>query len=165
MISQETLKTRLRYDKKTGVFTWKSSGPNRHNTRQGLIAGYLAVDGYVKIRVEGFLLGAHRWAFLYVTGAIPDCVDHKNGDRGCNVFSNLRPADNYINSQNSRRAKRCNLSTGVLGVTAFGSKTNPYTAAIRVGGKRKHLGHFKTPELAHAAYVAAKRKYHPGCTI
>lgn len=36
---------------------------------------------------------------------------------------------------------------------------------ITVDGKQRHLGVYQTPELAHAAYVDAKRKFHPGCTI
>ena len=32
-------------------------------------------------------------------------------------------------------------------------------------GKKLYLGSFPTPEAAHAAYLAAKRKLHAGCTL
>ena len=40
-----------------------------------------------------------------------------------------------------------------------------YTAVVTLAGKREHLGMFATPEAAHAAYVEAKRRLHPGCTL
>ena len=32
-------------------------------------------------------------------------------------------------------------------------------------GDQIHLGGYPTPELAHAAYVQAKRRLHEGCTL
>jgi hypothetical protein len=39
------------------------------------------------------------------------------------------------------------------------------SASVWVGGKRVYLGRFDTAEEAHAAYVAAKRRLHQGCTL
>jgi hypothetical protein len=63
--------------------------------------------------------------------------------------------------QNQRRA-RSDSSTGLLGVSKNGSG---WRAEIRVDGKKINLGTHKTPELAHLAYVNAKRKHHEGCTL
>jgi hypothetical protein len=49
-----------------------------------------------------------------------------------------------------------------MGVVSQGSG---YMARIRVGGILHRLGTFKTPELAHAAYLSAKREMHSGSTI
>jgi hypothetical protein len=38
-------------------------------------------------------------------------------------------------------------------------------ASIRVLKKQIYLGTYDTPELAHAAYLDAKRKMHVGSTI
>ena len=49
-----------------------------------------------------------------------------------------------------------------LGVN-YEPKWNRYKACISIGGKVKHLGYFKTPELAHECWVAAKKKYVSEC--
>lgn len=97
-----------------------------------------------------------------MTGGWPtNEIDHKNGVKDDNRFGNLRQATHLLNQQNQRKAQRKNKA-GLLGVCA---KRNGFMASIKVNGKNKWLGSFSTPELAHAAYVAAKRKFHEGCTI
>lgn len=49
--------------------------------------------------------------------------------------------------------------------TYFDKKYGVYRAGLRVDGRRKEVGKFATPEEAHAAYIEAKRRLHPGCTI
>ena len=50
-------------------------------------------------------------------------------------------------------------TTGYKGVT-FHKRDKAWQAQIRVNGKCKYLGFFKTPELAYAAYCkAAKELY------
>lgn len=38
-------------------------------------------------------------------------------------------------------------------------------ALIRAGTHRRFIGTFETADLAHNAYLAAKRELHPGCTL
>lgn len=45
----------------------------------------------------------------------------------------------------------------ILGVSAVGRK---FRAHIQINGEIHHLGHHATQELAHAAYLTAKRKFH-----
>lgn len=78
-----------------------------------------------------------------------------------NRWDNLREATRTLNQENVRRARRDN-STGFLGVRRM--KSN-FQANIRVGGRSKNLGTYPTPEQAHAAYVEAKRRLHPGNTL
>lgn len=59
--------------------------------------------------------------------------------------------------------KICTNATGLLGVSKADSRG--FRARIFYAGKETHLGTFKTPEDAHAAYLAAKRRLHAGCTI
>jgi len=105
---------------------------------------------------------AHRLAWLYVTGHWPLVhVDHIDGNRKNNAFSNLREADRKTNAQNMRMAHRDN-KTGLLGVTAH-RKT--FVANILVDGCQLRIGRFATAEEAHAAYLNAKRAMHKGCTL
>lgn len=107
---------------------------------------------------------AHRLAWLYVHGRWPDgLIDHKNGDRADNRFDNLRDVAHRVNMQNLRKAF-VSSKTGLLGASPL--KDGRFGAFIKRDGKSKNLGTFDTPELAHAAYVAAKRViHHEGNTL
>jgi len=43
------------------------------------------------------------------------------------------------------------------------AKRNKYKAGISINGKNKHLGFYDTPELAHTAWIVAKKKYVNEC--
>ncbi len=64
--------------------------------------------------------------------------------------------------QNIRRATARN-HTGFLGVGMH--VCGKYQARIRVNGKLIRIGFYESPQEAHEAYVAAKRKLHEGCTL
>ena len=114
------------------------------------------------MRTGGTLYYAHRIAWLLTTGAWPaGLVDHRDGQRAMNVFTNLRDATPRVNAENQRAARKDN-TTGLLGVQRCGTR---FKTEIRVRGRSRHLGVFATPELAHATYLAAKRQFHTGCTI
>jgi len=88
-------------------------------------------------------------------------IDHRDCKKSNNRFDNLREATAISNMQNMRRAMKGNL-TGLLGVRFRDGK---YSAQIKINGKSKHLGLFKTAEEAHAEYVLAKRLHHPSGTL
>lgn len=157
---QSRIKELLHYDEHTGAITRIVSVAG--NAKAGRTAGYKASDGYIRIMVDGKNYMAHRLAWLYVNGSWPEeMIDHIDGVRSNNAISNLRNVDNSMNMQNLKAARKDN-STGVLGVEFL---QNKYRAAIKIGGKKKHLGYFSTKELALGAYLSAKRKHHAGCTI
>lgn len=159
MLAQSDLQKVLRYDPETGLFVWLVRTSNR--IRVGDVAGSRGHYGYLEIRVCKKLYGAHRLAWLYMTGAWPDEVDHRNGVRSDNRWLNLRDGTHAFNLQNEREARQHN-QTGVLGVTPRAGK---FRAQLCVNGKQRYLGTFPTAELAHAVYLEAKRTHHPGCTI
>ncbi len=153
MLTQERLKERLRYDSESGLFRWLSTGK---------LAGTLRSDGRWNICVDGKCYRAHRLAWLYIHGRWPKGdIDHKHGIAAGNGIANLRETSRAVNMQNQRRA-RSDSKTGLLGVQIHGSG---YRAEIKTLSGRKSLGTFKTPEEAHAVYLAAKRELHVGCTI
>lgn len=158
MLTQEALKQQFSYDPLTGVFT------HLHNTtrrKKGDTAGWL-INGYVRMCVNKKSYMAHRLAMLYMTGQMPDPkvdIDHKDGIRDNNKFSNLRLASRSQNNRN--RKKHANNTSGYTGVDVVNGK---YRARIRVGTnpdrKRLHLGHFNTAVEASIAYNKAALIYH-----
>jgi hypothetical protein len=151
-LTQERLRTLFDYNPETGIFT--RIGIVNGRQQKGVAGG---IDhGYVCIGVVGKRHYAHRLAWLYVYGRWPEIVDHINGDGADNRIANLREITISGNLENQRSGHR-NSSTGLLGVSPHGSR---WRAAIRANKETTRLGVFDTPELAHQAYVAAKRKLH-----
>lgn len=159
-VTAARLRELLKYDPETGVFV---SLTNRgRNTTEGRIAGGRRPNGYLVIRLDGVQHRAHRLAWLYMTGEWPEHeIDHINGDRADNRFANLRDVTRTVNQQNLRVAHRSSKS-GLIGAW---KRRNRWMAAIRVDGKQICVGQFDTPEEAHSAYLAAKRRLHAGNTI
>jgi hypothetical protein len=106
-------------------------------------------DGYRAIRVGDKAYLEHRLAYLFMTGEVPDEVDHENHDRADNRWTNLRDATRATNQQNTR-----GWGKYAKGVTRIDRK-RPFRAAIRIDGKLKHLGSFFTEQEAASAYIAA----------
>lgn len=118
----------------------------------------------MEIGINGRSYLAHRLAWLFVHGQWPDAeIDHKNGDRTDNRLCNLRCVTRQHNLMNQRRP-RSNNTTGYLGV-CVDRERGAFQARVQVSGRAHHLGRFDTPEAAHAAYVAAKRRMHPTCSL
>jgi hypothetical protein len=167
-MNQDELKEKFIYDPETGDFVFKShvfGGKNNAflMARQGDKAGGTRhTTGYWYLSVKGKRYAAHRMAFLYMTGEVPSCdVDHINGDRCDNSWKNLRIATRAENMQNLKESHTDNRC-GFLGVEKHRKR---FVARICVGGKRKYLGAFNTPEEAHSRYLEAKRYLHPWGTL
>ena len=146
MLTAERARELLDYNPLTGVFRWRVTSVNR---QIGDIAGSVNIEGYREIGADNRLFRANRLAWLYVRGEWPSGrLDHENRDRDDNRFANLREATAAQNAAN-RKALRADMPKGVF------KKKNRYVAGIKIAGKRKHLGSFKSPEEAHAAYCVA----------
>lgn len=159
MLTAERLREVLGYDPETGVFWWKVAPRGQ---RVGQVTGTLKNEGYIRIRIDGRFYYVHRLAWLWMTGSWPaNNIDHKNGMPADNRFANLRDVSHAENLQNQRVARADN-NTGLLGVCPSRGK---FQAQIEVLGEHHFLGRFATAELAHAAYLVAKRALHPSCTI
>lgn len=106
MITQAELKERLHYDPVIGLFWWKPKPETDrfariwNSRRAGHIAGSLTSKGYVRISLNDVKVLAHRLAWLYVTGDLPEEIDHKNRRRDDNAFENLRLATRSQNLSN-----------------------------------------------------------------
>lgn len=161
-ITADQVKEILHYCPETGIFRWRKK--MSICTKVGDVAGCARSDGYVRVQIAGHKYLSARLAWLYMTGQWPaHGVDHIDGDRTNNRWSNLRDVPQSVNMQNQRRARSDN-STGLLGAHRH-SNGRGFTSTIIVRGKRHHLGSFQTAEAAHAAYIEAKRRMHEACSI
>lgn len=140
-LTAERLKSLLRYDPETGVFTRLRSG---FGWLAGRVAGSPNKKGYIAIGVNGEEHYGHRLAWLYMTGEWPaDQVDHWDRNKGNNSWKNLRMATDTQNHANSKRYK--NNKTGYRGIFL----TPAGTWNVKCQGK--HVGNFTCLEEAIAA--------------
>jgi hypothetical protein len=111
--------------------------------------------GYNLIGVDGKLWFRHR---LVVAAFNPEFdinntdhqIDHVDGDRLHNAFSNLRVVSSQGNCLNRSTAKGY----------CWHKVRGKWQAQIKINYKQKHLGYFETEEEARAAYLAAKDELH-----
>ena len=129
----------LSYDPLTGEFTWKIS---KGRVRKGAVAGAYHSGGYRDIRINREHHYAHRLAWLIMTGNDPGeyQIDHIDGNRHNNKFSNLRLATNLQNSMNSKTYST--NSSGIKGLQ-LDKQNKRWVAKISVNGKR-HRKYFKS---------------------
>lgn len=156
-LSAERLRALISYNADTGLITRLVGSATG---KVGDVAGYLDRKGYVRVKVGRLMHFAHRLIWLYTHSEWPPGqIDHINGIKNDNRLSNLRVVDNMANAQNKTKAHKIN-QCGLLGVSP--DKGLWKAQITHSGGKRINLGRFKTPEEAHACYLAAKRRMHPG---
>lgn len=91
---------------------------------------------------------AHR---LLMNEPVNMLVDHINGNGLDNRKVNLRIADDTINNQNNPKAKGY----------CWNKRNKVYQVAIQANKKKIYLGCYNTEDEARAAYLEAKKKYHP----
>ena len=154
-MTQERLKELLDYDPEAGIFTWKRP---RRGIAANSMAGGLTPNGYIRIQIDRKDHLAHRLAWLYIHGVIPEAdIDHINRRKDDNRIANLRAATRSENQQN--HPKRSDNTSGFPGVSWY-KKVNKWGAHIKHSGRRIHIGLYETLEEAAAARAAAKAKYH-----
>jgi hypothetical protein len=155
-ITHEDAISALTYDPLTGLLKWKTTRGGRLTTSS---IGALRPDGYLSIGFKDNKLLVHRLIWFIVYGTWPNEVDHINGNRTDNRLVNLREVVRAENRQNLDRNNPHNKSTGLVG-SSFSKRNGTYRAYININRKQIHLGHFKTADLAHAAYLSAKSVIH-----
>jgi hypothetical protein len=162
MLTQSELKRIWHYDPLTGLFTRLVAG-RAPNTEVGSIANCHSV-GYINIQINNRLYGAHVLAHFYMTGKMPIAViDHRDGVRDNNAWSNLRDVTQSINLQNQRRPPKNNTS-GYVGVI-WSAHARRWKAQIVVDKKYITLGYFECKHEAGEYRLQKKRELHLGCTI
>ena len=143
------------YDAKTGELRWLSIPKSFKRAKVGDLVGTVgAKHGYRVVGIAGKYYYVHRIIWKMVTDSEPSHqIDHADGDRLNNRFSNLREATNAQNRWNSRLAK--NNSSGVKGV-CWESGRNTWVATVNC----KRIGRFKSKQDAILARMNAAAEMH-----
>lgn len=153
---ENKLKLTFQYDPKTGKL-WR--------IRKRTWGGYREVKelvgtdshGYQVTRFEGKSYPCHRLAWFLMNTEFPPKymdIDHINGDKADNRWSNLRLAKRGQNNMNS--GNPVNNTTGQKGVHPTRGR---WFARIKVDQKIIHLGVFKNFDDAVIARKQAEAKY------
>ena len=147
ILTQDLLKEFVKYDPDTGFFFIFLNKQTRDNTRPlGSVVGHMSGDGYVHFSFFGKKRKAHRMAWLYMTGSMPNgIIDHIDGDKTNNKFSNLR---DVTTTQNSANMHKICSRTGFRGV--YENIKKGVVVSYVAQYDKKHLGSFNTPEEASA---------------
>jgi hypothetical protein len=171
-LNQKFLKECLHYNPLSGKFTWLER-PLSHfkdaramkitNTQKaGTIAGHSSKNkdsGKMYTRIKLSKLGlflAHRLAFLYMEGYMPEQVDHDDSNGLNNAWSNLNRSNPDDNHRNMRKSK--NNTTGVTGVY-LDRRSGNYFARINHNKKIIPLGYFSNFNEAVKARRNAELQY------
>jgi hypothetical protein len=125
------------------------------NAREGELAGSGASScGYWRIQVDDKMLRRHRIIYEMHHGDVEGLVDHIDRNRRNDTVDNLRICTLAENNHN--QGLRADSKTGLKGVS-FKKERSKWVAQIGLGGIRKHLGYFTTPEEAARAYDTAAK--------
>ena len=107
--------------------------------------GYCVVNLYKDKQKRMFSI--HQLMFMVFYGIESDrknVIDHIDGNKTNNKLSNLQYVTQRLNTTKDRKSK-----TGLTGVYEYKGR---FQSAIRVNGKKIHLGTFETAEKAYDAY-------------
>jgi len=133
MLSYEELHRQLEYTPFTGDFTWKIDKPG---VTKGSIAGCTNREGYITIRINGTSYLAHRLAWFYVYGYMPENdLDHKKRVPTDNRIRMIREISPQCSLRNRGTGK--NNTSGVKGVCPDKDR---WRATITINTKSHYLG-------------------------
>lgn len=105
---------------------------------------------YAKTSIDGKIVGMHR---IITSAPAGKEVDHINGNTLDNRVSNLRICTTRENQQNQTKHRN-----GKLVGCSFDAYHKAWKSGIRIDGKFKHLGYFKTEFEAHERYMEEYKK-------
>jgi hypothetical protein len=159
--SRDRLKELFRYDPKTGKLFWRKRPRMMFNSPdacKGWNARFAEREAFTYVN-KGYRRGmlfrqsvyAHQIIFKMMVGIDVAEVDHIDGDRLNNSWSNLRPVPSGTNQRNCTR--RVDNTSGQMGVVQRGER---WIAQVGHDGTTKHIGIYDTKAEAIAARKAAE---------
>lgn len=114
-------------------------------------------DGYGQFSIRKRQHRAHRVAYQWTFGAIPDgmLIDHRCHNPRCVNPDHLRLADRSQNNQN-RRGAQSNSRSGIRGVQQL--ESGRWQARVRHNRQDIHVGVFDTAQDAESAAIEMRNK-------
>lgn len=150
-LTKDILKYFIIYNKKTGMFKYIN------NKNEIIDAGVIGNRGYIIIHIAGKPYLAHRLAWLYIYGYLPENgIDHINKKKDDNRICNLREVSQSCNMRNSSLSIR--NKSGVKGVTYCKHK-GLWVVQMTVNYRRLYFGAFNNITEAAAHRLAAEQCY------
>lgn len=165
MLTQARLKELFAYCPETGIFV-RLIAPGKRSDLVGKPIHTEITNRYVHLTVDGRRYKAHRLAWLYVHGMLPNGrLDHKDNKKDNNRIGNLREATPSQNEQN-KLPNRANTS-GVKGVY-WNKCAKKWQAYIRKDGHQRYLGIFddftEAARIRRSAEIQLFGEFALGCT-
>ena len=153
-IDMDHIRTALSYDATSGRFTWLVNKKGR-SARAGAEAGCTRSDGYVSITINAERHYAHRLAWMFAVGQIPDDmeIDHIDHNPSNNRIQNLRLVTRSGNRKNRSRDSR--NKSGINGVH-WAPHAKAWRVQVRSERKTRHIGYFKSLSDARHARIKAE---------
>lgn len=143
----------LEYSPSTGLFHWKVLKPGA--TKPGQPAGGFTKRGYIRMRVNGVHIFAHRLAWAFVHNKLPEQqIDHINGNPADNRIENLRDVPQAVNKQNTQAAYRSN-ELGLLNIR-LRKDNGKYQVRVHRNKKVFNIGEYSTSNDAIVARNIAR---------
>lgn len=164
--SQDLLRQLLRYEPETGKLFWLPRAPHHFpNSRPTRLAAhcenwnYLHAGkealcqrcraGYLRGNLLGITQKAHRVIYVWMTGQEPVEIDHINGVRDDNRWSNLRNVTTAEQSKN-----RAKSSLNASGCTGVRKENGCNSWRVQIG--KRYIGMYPTFEAAVSARLKAE---------
>ena len=155
------------YDPKMGLFKWKDRPLHHFSCLKGRNiflsrnypkkVGRLHPDGYLDVFLKGENIKLHRIAWKLMTGEDPiELIDHINGIKTDNTWTNLRAATVLENNRNTKVRK--DSGTGYKNIYLIEEKYRVMVNTDKV--RQKHIGYYSTLEEAIISRDAALLLYH-----
>ena len=138
------------------VFRYNPEEGTLYRTDLNRFVGTLCKDtGYSRLTFQNKSYLSHRLIWYLQKSTWPDQIDHVNGDRSDNTWTNLREVSSREQSFNKKGWSSC----GVKGVYWHKSKGKWHTR-VRADGKVHQVGYYDSLEEAAKAYQDKAKHLH-----